>query len=325
MKVSIVIISYNEKDYISAAINTCLQQDVFEKEIDTEIIIGDDGSNDGSLEIIKKYNEKHPQIIKYFVMERIIKEPIIPSIRASNVIKKGMEVATGDYVQILSGDDLLIDCTKISNAVAFLQNHTEYSACYTDYKHFWDDGKERIPKNKKSNFSRPILWSFEYRHISCYLFRREVTNYLLNRFCDDTGLFYSCFIAGKAKHLQTVSFAYRQRTTGIMSTSNKLELDLLELLLFQDVMNKGYYPKSSLAKFCMPMVRVWKNRNLLSEKKYEKYFKEANKFENDYLNTIFHLDESSVSVKSSFYRTLISMFFYRGVFKVFDIIETILK
>lgn len=325
MKISIIIISYNEGKYLSEAIESCLKQDIFNKKIETEIIIGDDGSNDGSLEIIQHYAKSYPKIISYYIMERNITGPVISSFRASNVIKHGLEVAKGDYVQILSGDDVLSDEKKISSSLEFLENHSDYASCYTDYKHFWDDGRERFPKNKKANFSRPVLWSFEYRHISCYLFRREVEKYLLNRFCDDTGLFYSCFIAGKAKHLQTVSFGYRQRATGIMSTSNSLELDLLELLLFQDVLNKGAYRKSSLAKFCMPLLRVWKSKDEIAEEKYKKYLKAARGVTNDYLNILNNWNDNSINLKISFYKMMLSMIFYRIIFKGLDIIETLIK
>ena len=56
MKLSIIIVSYNEKEYISEAIESCMSQ---EGKFDYEIIIGDDGSNDGSLEIIERYQEQY--------------------------------------------------------------------------------------------------------------------------------------------------------------------------------------------------------------------------------------------------------------------------
>ena len=43
-----IIVSYNEKEYLPQAIDNCLNQ-MFQ---DLEIIVGDDGSTDGSYELI---------------------------------------------------------------------------------------------------------------------------------------------------------------------------------------------------------------------------------------------------------------------------------
>jgi glycosyltransferase involved in cell wall biosynthesis len=324
MKCSIVIISYNEKRYLKEAVESCLRQEVF-CDNNAEIIIGDDGSSDGSLEIIKELAEKYPNKIRYFVMDRSDIQYIIPSLRASNVIKKGLELSKGEYLQILSGDDLLIDPKKISVASMFLDNNPEYSCCYTDYKKFWDDGKSIFPKAKKNQFSRPVLWSFEYRHISCYVFRRNVLNNLLDRFCDDTGMFYSCFCTGKAKHIPGVTFGYRQRDTGIMRTSDELELNLLELLLFQDVLNRNSFPKSSLAKFYKPLRFVWNQKATLRNEKYEKYFIESSKYDNDILNLFARYNELEKRKKKQLRRMMVKAGFYRIIFKFFDITESIIR
>jgi glycosyltransferase involved in cell wall biosynthesis len=101
MKLSIIIVSYNESRFLEKAVGSCLDQDYD----DYEIIIGDDGSDDGSVDIIKRYAETNN--IKYFVMERNAKY-YIPSIRVSDIIKRALEIADGQYVCVLSGDDFLL-------------------------------------------------------------------------------------------------------------------------------------------------------------------------------------------------------------------------
>ena len=85
MKLSIVIVSYNEKEYLPEAIESCLNQDC---DFPFEIIIGDDGSDDGSIELIKQYQSCYPDKIRYFVMDRPESKDIIPALRVSNVIKR---------------------------------------------------------------------------------------------------------------------------------------------------------------------------------------------------------------------------------------------
>ena len=76
------MVSYNEAEYLEQAISSCMSQ----KLDDYEIVIGDDGSNDGSIDLIKKYAEMYPEIVRYSVSDRTgigsVKD-IIASLRVS--------------------------------------------------------------------------------------------------------------------------------------------------------------------------------------------------------------------------------------------------
>ena len=61
VEVSICCITYNQKDYISEAIESFLMQ---KTNFNFEILIHDDCSTDGTIEILKKYEEKYPELIK---------------------------------------------------------------------------------------------------------------------------------------------------------------------------------------------------------------------------------------------------------------------
>ena len=52
MVLSIILVSYNEVSYIREAIESCINQKI---DTDFEVIIGDDGSTDGSIDVIKEY------------------------------------------------------------------------------------------------------------------------------------------------------------------------------------------------------------------------------------------------------------------------------
>lgn len=112
MYITVVIISYNEKEYLEQAVNSCISQKINDN-CKLEIIIGNDGSNDGSIELIENLKKKYPNIINYFANSRNKEEKYVPSIRVSNVIKKALEISKGDYLQILSCDDILCDDENI--------------------------------------------------------------------------------------------------------------------------------------------------------------------------------------------------------------------
>ena len=54
MKVSFLVTYYNQEKYVEQSLNSIL---AIEKPFDWEILIGDDGSTDGTIDIIKRYIE----------------------------------------------------------------------------------------------------------------------------------------------------------------------------------------------------------------------------------------------------------------------------
>lgn len=88
---SVIIAVYNRKDYIGKAIDSLLAQS-FD---DWEAIIVDDGSNDGTLNVIKEYNsDKRIKIIE------------LPNNKGvASARNKGIEFANGDYLTFLDSDD----------------------------------------------------------------------------------------------------------------------------------------------------------------------------------------------------------------------------
>lgn len=315
-KASIIIISFNEKDYIEDAFKSCLGQVLNDIDYQLEIIFVDDGSNDGSIDLIKSFQEKYPDTVKYGVMDRSNIQYLIPSIRVSNAIKEAIRLSSGKYIQVLSADDLLVDKFKMSNAIEFLDNNKDYASCYTDYKLFWDNGDEKQPDYKTANYTEKTFWANEYRHISCYVFRREVTDNLLDRMCDDTGLFYSALITGKTKYLPGITFAYRQRKTGIMHSSSMIDFYFTELLMMQDVLNKGKLIKSSYARLFSSVNYVFKNRKKIEIDRYEKYFVEASKYENNILKMLVDYDVCSPFEKLKTICFLARVIFYKIVFRI---------
>ena len=62
--VSVVMPVYNTEKYLRRSMNALLSQ-TLDKE-DLEIIVVNDGSTDGSPEILREYQEKYPEVVKVF-------------------------------------------------------------------------------------------------------------------------------------------------------------------------------------------------------------------------------------------------------------------
>jgi len=310
VKISIIIVSYNEIEYLQDSIMSCLAQELPYK---YEIIIGDDGSSDGSLELIEDYREKYPDIIKYFVMDRTDIVDLIASERVSNILKKALEISEGEYVTALSGDDILVDKSKLFKQVDFLDRNKAYASCYTDFMCF---GKKQndVEVKLRATLSNPVFWATQYMHISCFVVRREIKNILLDRFVDDTGMVYCMLNLGKSKHIKRVGFGYRQREKSIVHELDILESHIMNLMLYQDILNYGKMRASSLAKFCSHLEYVYNHRQEMKNERYYKYFRNCRMYGNDILLEMYNSLSSWKSdlkiKKMVFASKIIRSFFY---------------
>ena len=66
MQLTIIVTSFNTKKYIAECFESILAQDI---EFDYEVIVGDDGSSDGTIDVIRQYESKFKNF-SYFVQDR---------------------------------------------------------------------------------------------------------------------------------------------------------------------------------------------------------------------------------------------------------------
>lgn len=127
--VSIVIPAYNHERYIGAAVDSVLQQTLF----DLELIVIDDGSTDKTGEIVKTYDDPR---LYYFYQEN--KD-------AYNALNKGLSLTKGKYIAILNSDDLFA-LNRLERLVNFSQEKD--AACiFTDVIPISDQGIELTDPN----------------------------------------------------------------------------------------------------------------------------------------------------------------------------------
>ncbi len=273
VELSIIMVSYNEAQYLKQSIESVINQSFNS----WELLIGDDGSSDDSLSIIQSYCQKYPNKIKYYVMDRNdgVK---IPSIRVSNNIKHGFSLARGKYFTILSGDDYLCDNNRFERNMNFFKQNPKVNATISNFKYVFVDSKNDYVVPSNLGVSRKLFWSGCYTHLSCFTFAKNCLNNLLPNFCDDTGLIFSIICTGKWAYFDVVDFAYRQRERSIMSSADKAQLSMLELLVYNDTRGINKYRLSSLARFCKPMHYIFKHRQEISAtaQKYAIYLAQDN-------------------------------------------------
>jgi len=94
-KISVIIPIYNGERYLERAIDSVLRQEDFAA-TDLEVLLLDDGSTDGSHEIMRHYEEAYPDIVKALSHKNM---------GVAKTRNKGIREATGQYVTFLDHDD----------------------------------------------------------------------------------------------------------------------------------------------------------------------------------------------------------------------------
>ena len=110
-KVSIIVPVYNTANKLEK----CLESLVNQTMKDIEIVIVNDGSTDNSEEIIMKYQDKYPNIIKYYKKENT---------GVSDTRNYGLNVAKSEYIMYIDSDDY-IDIHTLEKLNKYIENGIE--------------------------------------------------------------------------------------------------------------------------------------------------------------------------------------------------------
>lgn len=124
IKISIIVPIYNSEN----TLKKCLDSIIMQSYTNTEIILVNDGSDDQSLNIIKKYEKKDKRILVLNQENQGV----------SVARNRGIESATGDYITFIDSDDF-IDLDLIKNTVDIIKRNNcdvvrnNYKLVYKDY------------------------------------------------------------------------------------------------------------------------------------------------------------------------------------------------
>lgn len=124
--VSVAIVTYNQRPFLQECLDSILAQDYRP----LEIVVADDGSTDGTHEMLRAYEQAHPGV---FVL--CLSETNAGITENSN---RAHFACTGKYVAWIGGDDVMLP-GKISKQVAYMEAHDACTLCYHDADVFDSD------------------------------------------------------------------------------------------------------------------------------------------------------------------------------------------
>ena len=167
MKISIITPSYNQAQFIERTIQSILNQNY----PNLEYIVMDGGSNDGTVEILKRYSKQ--------ITWKSEKDS-----GQSDAINKRLRAATGDIVAFLNSDD-----TYEPGALAKV---AEFFAKNPEIK--WAYGKCRIVNENDLEIRKPITWyknfllkKYSYRKLLAENFISQPATFWRRELLDEIG------------------------------------------------------------------------------------------------------------------------------------------
>jgi glycosyltransferase involved in cell wall biosynthesis len=213
MKVSVLMITYNQEEYIAQALDSVLMQEV---DFDYEIVIGEDCSTDGTRSIVLEYQRSHPDKIRVLLPEK--------NLGMIRNFVQTYNACEGEYVAILEGDDFWTCSRKLQKQVKFLDENQKTALCFHTVQFFYNDNSAPsylFPSDQKEFSTIEDLLEKNFIQTCSVMFR----NKLFGKFPD---WFFTCVIGdyplhvlnaghGNIGYLKEVMAAYRIHSAGVWS------------------------------------------------------------------------------------------------------------
>lgn len=219
--ISVIIPMYNSKDYIEETLQSVLDQTYR----NFEIIVIDDGSTDGSGDIVKKMQDKHKNI--YYIYQC--------NSGVSTARNVGLKFAKGEYIAFLDSDDLWLR-EKLEKQIKRLLD-TGYDACYCGTIDYFEDRNIYI-KEKISFYNGKVLIPFLkdkfWGQTGTWIVKKRLildNKILFNETCnwgEDFEFFFKVMALGNVTCVEDYLFIYRRRSNSLskFSFSKFQEIDV---------------------------------------------------------------------------------------------------
>ena len=220
----IICTTYNHEKYIEDALKGFIIQKTTFPYV---ALIIDDASTDQTANIIRKYEQEYPEIIKGVYLKenhyskKMSKEPYIKPWKDKC-----------KYVAFCEGDDYWIDPLKLQKQIDILETNPDVTFTYSNFKTVDENGNEinrpTYEKYIKKSYSGDIFpnllrGNFILTLTTC--FRKEI---LMSKEYEDANipkidylLFLIASAKGKAIYIPEITGCYRKQSNGLMSSAQK--------------------------------------------------------------------------------------------------------
>ena len=222
--VTIASTTYNMEAYIAEAMDSWLAQ---KTSFPFDILISDDGSTDGTCDVVRHYMEMYPNI-------RLISTGHVG--KMPNFIRS-LKESKGKYIALCDGDDYWIDPNKLQKQVDFMESHPDFSECFTNSyvlntvtgerkiakTQLWDEADTKGLLRHRDNDNVQMSPG----HTSTFLYRNRYLQvypeWMYGDVMTDFPLYMLMSRYGRAKFINDVTSVYRHRPDGVSSLNYTFE------------------------------------------------------------------------------------------------------
>ncbi len=237
-KLTVIVPLYNKARYVIEALDSILKQNT---NYPYRIIVADDGSTDGSVEIVEDYQKRYSNI-------NLLKSKKNHGLYR-NIIR-AYKICKTDYFCVLDPDDYWIDDFKIQKALDFLEKNRKYTIYVTNTLILKDGKLSKLNQNveRDSNFNDYLkgtaVWGCTlgtvYRNV---VFKKGLPTKMLKlpdksferTFRGDSFRNFLHIRKGLAHAVSDYDGVYRVTKEGLWQGSTQLEREFLNALFFINV------------------------------------------------------------------------------------------
>lgn len=218
-RLTVLIPTFNAQNTLAAAIDSVLKQ---KTNYTYKIIIADDCSKDNTVNIIKEYAARYPEIITPIFRMENLGNPFNHHSAAQHI--------DTEYFCILDDDDLYTDNNKLQIQIDIMDKNLACSMCSHDTILQKENTQEKIPDG---NYKTGVYRLPFYVHTSSKMIRSTVLKKLENKYkglIDDNFLNYMAMLCGNRYHINKSMSVYNWTGVGVYSSLNDCQVKQLNII-----------------------------------------------------------------------------------------------
>lgn len=249
--IDVLIVTYNQQQYISEAIDSILKQEI---NVPIRIIVADDCSTDETARICKDYEEKTQGTVRLLRRENnlgLIK----------NFTLALFDECDGDYIALCAGDDFWPDQHKLQRQYDYLRSHKDVSVVHTGFRRVYDDGtseevnrwdspllntmgKDAVIHIVNRNFSSfPVGSSMLFRGQEIIELLKQRKDLFVDKDIPGEAMFLFPALSelGKFAFIPDIMTAYRIRKGSLSHISTEEKEYIFKLRYYVQIMDTSHY------------------------------------------------------------------------------------
>lgn len=282
VKISFLVTYYNQAQYVNDSLGSISKINI---PCEYEVVVGNDGSTDSTMDEINKWNEFFGDRLIIFTADRNdgVKDNVI---RASNLRRELYRRSKGDFYCVLDGDDFYCDTEFVSEAINIFKQLSDVSVVMFNHRMYYSDHIDEI----NSSIPEGLLEASKYirryycgsgacvfRNIDNIEFRESMDRAV---YYDDNDIPILNLNFGEAFHVDRSIINYRQHGDSTWNSMDRVEQGVINVLGADNEMSlASKYKNDILYRYRKDILFTYFRRkklsNYLNNNKLERYRKIA--------------------------------------------------